>query len=282
MDSLRHYAGGIVACLCYVAYACAVQPLYQRPRPSVSVEMQVVLPRFVQVILAAGDRYLAANLAGFRTLVASTANMEPENFRIQALVQMDVAWFNPAHEDNYYLATALLPWNGQVGATQTILEAATRSRPFDWLPPFHYGFNLLHFLKQPAEGAEWARLASERSTDEMQALQLQQMAANWVAKGEDLGLAVRMHRAMADQTRHKAFAAFLEKRATRLENLLVLEKAVDTYRQRVGTFPVSLQQLLKENVLADLPIDPFGEGYGLDSNGRPTVIGRGGRVRGKE
>jgi hypothetical protein len=30
------------------------------------------LPRFAQVLMAGGDRYLAANLAGFRVLVADT------------------------------------------------------------------------------------------------------------------------------------------------------------------------------------------------------------------
>lgn len=272
MDLLRRYAGICVACACFAVYAYSVQPLYTRPRQSVAVEMQVAVPRFVQVIMAAGDRYLAANLAGFRTLVASTANMGPDNYRIQALVQTDAAWFNPAHEDNYYLAAALLPWNGQLDAAQTILGAATRARPFDWLPPFYYGFNLLHFLKRPAEGAEWVRLAAEHADDEMQTLQLQQMAANWVAKGEDLGLAIRLLRAMARQTKHKPFAAFLEKRAIRLENLLVLEQAVETYRQRMGVPPRMAQQLLSEGVIVRLPQDPFGGRYGLDANGRPNVV----------
>lgn len=252
-------------------FSVAQAPLEAMPRKQPSVEMQVSLPPFVQIIMAAGDRYLAANLAGFRTLVASSDKMGPENYRVQARVQSDAARFNPAHGDNYYLAAALLPWNGQVEAAQFILKSATEARPFDWQPPFYFGFNLLHFLKRPDEAALWLRRAASHTGDDLQALQLQQMAGRWVATGEDIGFAIRLHRAMAKETRHKAFAAFLENRASRLENLMRIDEAAKRFRDERGRFPGNLEEIREGGYLASVPIDPFGAVYGMDSSGKPVV-----------
>lgn len=266
------YAGIALALACLAGFAATLPALYARPRPAVAVEMLVALPRFVQVLMAAGDRYLAANLAGFRALVASTENMGPENYRIQGIVQSDAAWLNPAHEDNYYIASAILPWNGEVAAAQNVLRAATAARPFDWQPPFYLGFNTLHFEKKPAEAADWLRTAAQHTGDELMRIEFQQIAAQWVAKGEDLELAIRMHRAMAHETQHKAFAAFLEKRAVRLENLLLLERAIERYHSQLGAAPTNLRQLVSAGMIKDLPVDPFGMSYAIDATGRPQWI----------
>ncbi len=267
----RSRCGLVLTLLALAAYAAVIPALYARPRPPVSPEMEVAMPRFVQVLMAAGDRYLAANLAGFRALVVSTQTMQAENYRILGIVQSDAAWLNPAHEDNYYLAAAILPWAGEVAATQYILRQASEARPFDTGPPFYYGFNELHFLKKPAEGAQWLLVAASHSSDEMEQIQFQQMAALWVSKGEDREYSIRLHRAMARETRHKAFARFLEKRATRLENLLLLERAVARYTEVTGQPPGRLQQLVERSILPAIPTDPFAMPYVLDAEGKPQV-----------
>lgn len=252
-------------------FALLVPSLYARPRPPVSPEMQVALPRFVQVLMAAGDRYLAANLAGFRALVASTETMGAENYHIQGLVQSDAAWLNPAHEDNYYIAAAILPWFGEAEAAQYVLRLANEARPFDWQPAFYYGFNELHFYKRPLVGAEWLRIAAGHTSDDMEQIQLQQLAAQWASRGEDVELSIQMHRAMAKEARNKAFANFLEKRAVRLENLLTLAQAVDRYRERFGKKPAQVSDLAEKNILPIIPSDPFGMSYIIDSNGKPQL-----------
>ena len=257
--------------LAFAVYAAIVPALYGRPRPPVSAEMEVAIPRFAQVLMAAGDRFLAADMAAIRALVATTERMAAENFRILALVQQDVSWFNPAHEDNYYVAAAILPWVGEVDAAQRILKAASDARPFDWQPAFYYAFDELHFRKRPQVGAQWLRIAADHARDEAEQIQLQQLAALWAAKGEDLEFAIRLHRAMAQQTKYKAFANFLEKRTQRFENLLALEKAIETYRQRFDKRPARLDELVAQGVLTTLPVDPFGMHYTIDGAGKPQL-----------
>jgi len=260
--------GLLLALACLAANAVIVPRLFERPRPPASAEMQVALPRFVQVMMAGGDRFLAANLAGFRALVSDPYAMTAENFRILALVQSDTASLNPAHEDNYYIAAAILPWHGEVEATQFILRRATAARPFDWQPPFYYAFNAMHFLKNPAEGAEWLREAARHTTDEMEQINFQQLAALWASKGEDPEFAIRMHRAMARESKHKGFANFLEKRAARLENLLTIDRAIARFRAAAGRTPERLEDLLAAGLLPAIPEDPFRGRYLIDRNGK--------------
>lgn len=271
MGWLRERSGLVLAMLGLAVYAALIPALYARPRPPVSPEMEVALPRFVQVLMAAGDRYLAANLAGFRALVVSTEAMSAENYRILGIVQSDAAWLNPAHEDNYYLAAALLPWAGEVAAAQYVLRRATDARPFDTGPPFFYGFNELHFLKRPAEGAKWLLIAASHADNDMDQIQLQQMAALWVSKGEDIEFSIRLHRAMARETRYTGFARFLERRADRLENLLMLDRAIARYSEAAGKPPTRLQQLVEASIVPAIPTDPFAMRYVIDRNGKAGV-----------
>lgn len=261
-----------LAAVLFAGYVAIVPGLYARPRTPVSAEMEIAIPRFAQVLMAAGDRFLAADMGGFRALVASTENMTAENYRILGLVQSDISWFNPAHEDNYYIAAAILPWNGELEAAQRILKAASEARLFDWQPAFYYAFNSFHFLKDPADGAKWLRIAAMHTTDEIEKIQLQQVAALWAGKGDDLEFAIRMHRAMARETKHKSFANFLEKRAQRLENLLLLQRAIDRFIERTGQKATNMQQLVDSGILSAIPPDPFGSLYIINENGKPEVV----------
>lgn len=269
---MRRNLGLLLALLCFATHALLVPALYARPRPPVSSDMEVALPRSAQIVMALGDRYLAANLAGFRALVAATEKMSAENYHVLALVQSDIAWLNPAHEDNYYIAAPVLPWNGEVAAAQYILRRASDARPFDWQPPFYYAFNALHFLKNQKDGVEWMQIAAEHTQDEKEKLQLQQMAAIWVSKGEDPEFAIRWHRAMAKGTRYKSFARFLEKRADRLDNLLAISRAVTQYQARFGKPPAQIKDLVDHALLPSLPVDPFGMKYAIDGHGKPVAI----------
>lgn len=257
----------------FSAYVLLVAALDRVPRNSPLVEMQTALPRFVQVAMTGGDRYLAANIAMFRALVASTERMEKENFRIQGIVQRDAAWLNPAHEDNYYIAAAILPWVGEYDAAQDILAWASAARPFDYQPAFYYAFDLLQFKHDSLQGARWLQVAARQTRDENERLMLEQMAAQWVERGNQPRLAARVVEAMAEHARPKAFKDFLLKRVQRLNSLADLGDAVANYRKRYGQSPRALSDLVSSGLIPRLPVDPLGVGFTLNAAGDPVFVG---------
>lgn len=271
---LSNFHLAVLAGVAILLFAALSERLARHDRQVVLVEMEVALPRWVQTLMGAGDRYLAANLGGFRSLVASTQSMSAHNFRIQAMVQQDVAWLNPSHEDNYYVAAAILPWNGEVEAAQRVLASATASRLRDPLPPFFYGFGLFHFFDRPAEGAEWVNLAASRMNDENQQAALKLVAAQWYQKANQPEAAVPILRAMAESSRNPALRQHLQKRIERYDLLIELRAQAHQYRQRYGRVLKSLNELVSSGIRRAVPVDPLGQGYSLDASGEPILLGK--------
>ena len=257
----------LVALALALVFVVTSERLKSAPRQSVSVEMRVALPLFVQVFLAMGDRHLAANIAAIRALVVAPEKMRPEEFRILAKVQEDVSWLNPAHEDNYYIAFAILAQFGEMDSAQTILARASRVRFFDYQPTFFYGFNQWYYKRDPVGAAAWMREAAEKLPDPDQRLTMQNMAARWIDKAQDTELAIRVVEAMAKEVRRKDFRAYLELRVVRLRQLHQLRTAAVAYRERFGKPVSNLQELVDSGMLPALPQDPFGFGFGFDQQG---------------
>lgn len=234
-------------------------------------EMLVELPRFVQVALLGGDRYLAANVAVLRTLLNRTDSDTHEQYAAQARAQVDASQFNPRHEDNYYLAAALLSWSGYVPDAELILRRAADSRPFDMLPPFFLAFDYYHFDHQPVLGAHWMSEAARRADSESNRISLTRIASRWAEKGGDPREALRLVRVLIAQARYGTLRQFLQLRATRLEGLIVLLDADKSYRQRFGKPASSLDDYVTARQLNQLPVDPLGLGYRLDDQGVPRL-----------
>ncbi|MDO9449438.1 MAG: hypothetical protein Q7J21_03060 [Rugosibacter sp.] len=249
------------------AFIVTAQRLKSVSRQTVSVEIQVALPLSVQVFMTLGDRYLAANAAAIRALVVSTDKMKPEDYAVLSRVQQDVSWLNPAHEDNYYIAFAILPQYGEVDAAQTILARASRARFFDYQPTFFYGFNQWYYKHDPAGAAVWMREAALKLPDPKQQLTMQNMAARWMDKAQDTELAIRVVEALAKEARRPDFRQYLETRVVRLRQLQQLKIAAASYRERFGKPVSNLQDLVASGILPALPQDPFGFGFGFDQQG---------------
>lgn len=254
-------------------FALSVNGFKDVKHPRMESEIRVALPLFAQVAMTGGDRFLAANLGAVRAQITDTSKMQRDEYKVLALVQLDAAWLNPYHEDNYYSAAAILPWYGQVDAAQRILRRAAQARYYDYQPSLFYSFHRLHFYRDPVGASAWLRQAAPRLPDERQRLVMEDLAARWVGKANDLEVAIRIVESMAQQARRKDFQEYLLQRVVRLKGLLTLRNAAENYRQKTGNNLQTLQQLVASGTLKSLPVDPFGVGFELDEKGIPVVRG---------
>lgn len=268
MTNLRRPFAFSAVILCAAVFMATGQHLKTAPRQTVEVEMQVALPLFVQVAMTVGDRHLAANLAAIRALVASTEKMNADDYTILARVQQDVSWLNPAHEDNYYIAAAILPWAGEVDATQAILARAMKTRPFDYQPAFYYAFHLLHFKGDVAAASAALREAAETLPEGDNRLNMLNLAAIWLDRAQDIDLSIRVVQAMAEQSKRRDFRSYLEQRVTRLRNLKALRAAAEVFVQRTGRTPRFPEELVEAGLVKAIPADPFGFGFVVTRSGQ--------------
>ncbi|WP_027468359.1 hypothetical protein [Deefgea rivuli] len=237
-----------------------------KPRQATRDYMSIYLPVPAQLINALGDRYLAANINVIRTFMVGTDKLPAETLAVQAQLQKDAAFYNPAHEDNYYVAAATLPWNNHLTEAQYILNAAKNSRPNDPMPAFFYAFNQLHFESAPIKAANTLRDSAKLMQDEKNKTSMEALAARWYGMG-DKAEAAKILRLMAQETRNKAFSAYLKKRATRMDILSMLNKAKLKWEEKNNGQRLShLKQLTDSGTT--IPTDPLGGLFILSPNGQ--------------
>lgn len=235
--------------------------------------MDVALPATLQLPLSLGDRYLAANIEVFRAMVLDVADPKKTYLGALAKVQQSASMLNPAHEDNYYIAQAILPWNGAVDANQYIQERAKDSRPWDFLPGFFAAFNNLYFYQDPQKAGQILYSVAGRQLKNREAII--ELAARWQEKGRDVDAAIQVVQAMEKQTRSPALKKNLQMRIERLQGLRDLREATERYKKAFGHPPISFESLQAAGMLLDIPNDPFGDGYAFDQNGVPVVLKHG-------
>lgn len=260
-----------------VAFICAVGMIVwsagerkSRPAATRNEQVRVALPRLLQLLLAGGDRYLAANISVFRATMIDSNIIDAGSREALASIQRDAAIFNAAHEDNYYIATATLPWMGDVGSAQDILQRAMKVRVRDVYPAFFYGFNRKHFFSDAKGGADYLLLAAQRASNQGERDALTAIAARWYERSEDLAFSRSVLLQMAKQAKNKTLQSYLNARAQRVQSLLDLREATEKYRL-AGLGKLSrLEQLVSSGMLDALPSDPVGNGFSVNAAGRPV------------
>ena len=224
---------------------------------------RVVVSAPVQVLMAAGDRFLAANLESMR-LAATGMDINPLTGSVDGRYLLRahdvVTRLNACHEDNYYLANAILAWGGADEEASTILLKAAECRYWDFLPPFLYGFNQYFFERNISEARRGLELAAERSS--ANARLIRRFAIMITAEElDDQAMALAYLEEQKAQTSDKALAASLEDRIRRLEGLIALRNAQEVYEVQNGVDLQSPQQLVNSGLLEAIPEDPLGIGY---------------------
>lgn len=222
-------------------------------------EGKVVIAAPIQILMYAGDKFLAANLEVMR--VAAIGPSEENalaNYRGRAL---EVAsQLNPCHEDNVYLANAMLSWGGLTDEGNTVLQVATECRFWDDIPPFFLGFNR-YFFYRDLDGAKQAiDIAAERSEENRATLQ--KMAIMMSAKKlNDEKMALAYLRNQRDQAADPQLKEMLDRRLLRLEGLLTLRDAQARFEKQQGHPLKNPDDLLSSGILEAFPHDPMRLGY---------------------
>lgn len=262
-----HWQGLPFALLGLFIYGLILSPIQSLPRPQEADVLRVVLPGYIEVLLAGGDRYVAANTGVFRAMMVGGRVKDQLTYEVQAKIQAQVAILNPRQEDNSYVAAAILPWWGQVAPAQFVLARATESRYWDYLPPFLQGFNEYYFNKNFLKAGELTELAASRASG-VDRESLKDVAAKWYTLGDDPKSAIGMITALKEASFDENMKIRLQGRIDRLKALLVIRQAAYEYNQQVQLKPLtSLSQLVEQGYLEAIPVDPFQFGYDIDDSG---------------
>lgn len=230
--------------------------------PPPILQERVVIAAPLQLLLAGGDRFLAADIESIRSIAtASDAGEAVEsNLSFAIRSRKEVARLNPCHEDNYYLSNALLTWGGAAQEGNEILQLASNCRGWDEFPAFFLGFNLYYFSHDIQGARIWLEKAAERSPDNAASFRkLGIMLAAGEIKDDDAALAYLQNE--RNKTNDAKLQQMLDRRIGRLEGLMLLRNATHTYETRFRKPLNDPNALIENGILTDFPSDPMRIGY---------------------
>lgn len=226
-------------------------------------EDRVVVSAPILLLLYGGDNYLAANLEAIR-LASTGIDESGTDTEYLTRAQLEVSKLNPCHEDNYYLANALLTWGGAVSKGNEVLKSAIQCRFWDGVPPFFYGVNKVFFDREKDEAIQAFELAAGRWP--MNAAALRRLAITLRAEQfADEYLALNYLILQRDSAADPLLREMLGRRITRLQGLIQLREAQRRYKKKHGILR-DINRLVETGELIAIPEDPLGLGYELQGD----------------
>lgn len=200
--------------------------------------------------------------------IAGTMNIAPGDYDRLYVLLRTVGNFDPRFVVPYILGGMILGGSPQhVQEAMDILRRGKESLPDDWRFPFYIGYTHYFSLGDSLEGAR-ALEAAARIPGSPPYLPL--LASRMYTEGRAPETALSFLAKMVREETDPARIEILQKRMREViveRDILALENAVAMYRDRRGTPPASLAELVREGVIGKIPAEPHGGTYVLAPDG---------------
>jgi hypothetical protein len=178
-----------------------------------------------------------------------------------------MAELDPSAHHAFEFCASMLSWTAQDStASNRVISKVIELHPDNWYYRYLRGFNYFYFLGE-------RKLAkndlSEASKLEGAPIELLSglVSRLMVSEGDPVA-AIAFLKQMVATTHNKTIRKILSKRlkqAYLARNLRYLDQAALRYKEELGRYPESVQDLLSSGIIQGFPPDPFGGQYIIDS-----------------
>jgi hypothetical protein len=246
----------------------ASRELAAAPRVAAAEEEPVYLPdvRFLRLAALGYDNALA-DVLWFRTIDYFGKHFRGNRIYPWLARMCDVVTdLDPRAQHVYSFAGFILPWEAQRPDDGIrMLEKGIAQFPDSWQLHYYLGFSYFFFKNDPTAALPHLRRAAELPGAHPYVTRL---AAMLYSQQYGTATAREFLEDLRDNGGASGMQAVIGERLKDVElseHVNLLEKAVETYRQRFGRDPEALEELVASGVLAALPSEPFGFGYTYDA-----------------
>jgi hypothetical protein len=261
-----------IALLVSIGFSWRLLPLRALPESGREVRERTGLLSAVsrRPEFAFGFRNVLADIVWLEAVqVAGKIKMTPAEYdRLYELVNVE-ANLDPKFEIPYLLGGLVLgesPPHGREALR--VFERGKVTHPADWRFPFYMGFTHYFSLGDAVAGGgammEAARLPGSPAY-------LPGLASRMLSEAREPEAALKLLEPIVRQESDPARRAVLERRIREVaveRDLQALEGAVEKYREKTGTDPTDLSDLVREGILAAIPEEPNGGNYLLAQGGK--------------
>jgi tetratricopeptide (TPR) repeat protein len=266
----RHLVGMAVLLGMYLA---TLTPFTTYLKSKPSVEKLGLIPRaeFVKAI-SVDQKQLLSSVIVARVILYFGSLMDkdsaklpiPPDYPAMSRAVHAALALDPYNMDCYYFAQAILVWDvKQYQLANSLLENGMKYRTWDWYLPFFAGFNYGYFLKDYAKAAQMYQRAGELSGNPL----FNSLAGRYLQQSGQTQLAIAYLSTMEKGARDPAIRKAFHVRLQAFRGAYLIEQARDRYKAEHGAPPVRVEDLVVAGYLKELPIDPYGGTFYLESDG---------------
>jgi tetratricopeptide (TPR) repeat protein len=243
-----------------------------RNKPFVEKLGRVPHPEMMR-LASADQKEFVANSLVLKTLIyygtlveksKAKIDVPPDYYTIFKTIQAAVT-LDPYNMDAYYFTQAVLVWDvKRIREVNTLLEHGMKYRDWDFYLPFFAGFNYSYFLHDYAKAAACYRRAGELSGDELHA----NLAGRYFYESGQTDLAIAFLTTMVKSAKTAAIQKSLAVRLKALEVVREIELAKSRLESDCPGCTLSIEELVRRGYLAEVPVDPYGGKFFIDSAGK--------------
>lgn len=270
---MRRFVSIVILVVALVVYGLLFPSVWDsREQVRLNTPAGYIIPSKFSRILALGNQGILsdflflkiATFIGGRSGTGISLNEEDWQYVIRSLdVVTDL---DPYFVDPYMLAEGLLAWDaGKPEAANQLLTKGMKYRTSDWRLPFFIGFNNFYFLKNFEIASGFIMTASQLSGSPSYLATLGARLAYYGGKSKTALLFLQQMLADTDDALMKKR---LQKRLQALEGAVLIEDALDKFKEQEARMPKALSELVSMGYLIALPADPYGGTWGILKNGR--------------
>ncbi len=212
-----------------------------------------------------GYRQIAADLLWLKAVQGLAGRKQTREGYLGAYHAVDVLTdLDPQFVHAYqYTGTVLGVVAGLMKESVALLTKGVQHNPTVWQLSFFLGYDYYYELRDPASAAKYFQAASILPGAPPW---LAGLAARMAVEANDPGAALEFLQRLYIQTNDEQLREAMAQRIREViaeRDIRELEKAVGVYRERSGSLPKTLDDLVSAGILARIPQEPFGGRYEL-------------------
>jgi hypothetical protein len=220
------------------------------------------LPPDLMRIFAGEFRGLWADylLLEIGSLTGGKRELRQEEWEQIALAFAQALELDPYFEQTYIYVQGNLPWDGEMPEkTIELLNVSKTHRTWDWRPGYYMAFDYYYFLKDYSGASE---LFLDAARIKGAPLLLAVLGARFALRGGRTEAAIILLQSMLDDPElGEADKKQVLDRITASKGVLLLEKAIEKYKNRYDAYPPSLETLIEKGIVEQLPENPYADTY---------------------
>jgi hypothetical protein len=240
----------------------------QRHALTGSVELSYLPKGDYLKVAVLGYRHIAADLLWLKAVQGLAGRQQTREGYLGAYHAVDVLTdLDPQFVHAYqYTGAVLGVVAGMAKESVALLTKGVQHNPTVWQLSFFLGYDYYYELRDPASAAKCFQAASLLPGAPPW---LAGLAARMAVEANDPGAALEFLQRIYLQTKDEQLKEGIAQRIREVmaeRDVRDLEKAVSVYRERSGSLPKTLDDLVSAGLLASIPPEPFGGRYELSTS----------------